>query len=178
MFSRQSDGSDLSADFLAFPIVVGSIQIWVLIWVVPALVDFDVVRNRLPPSCFASRPLRGAGLAVFAHNSPCLRMSELHPKTAKPPLLRHQFRRRVRHRFRLERNRPWPKANLKLVAALSWFRRGKVVPTNRCCASVVVAPAPARGQRQLVFQARVPQPPTSSTRWSPSAWRAARGLPK
>jgi hypothetical protein len=68
MFSRQFDGSDLSADFFAFPIVVvSSVQIRFLIRVVPVAVDFDVVRNPLEttPELLCISTPEGCGLGSF-----------------------------------------------------------------------------------------------------------------
>jgi hypothetical protein len=67
MFSRHSDGSNLSTDFLAFPIVVGSVQIRFLIRVVPVVMDFEVVRNRLEttPELLRTSTPEGCGLGNF-----------------------------------------------------------------------------------------------------------------
>lgn len=86
--------------------------------------DFWTVGNLLKttPSHFAPRPLRGVGLAISGHNSPCLCMSELHPKTAKPPLVRHDFRTRVRLDFGTEEIALPLETNMELKTALIWFR--------------------------------------------------------
>lgn len=57
------------------------------------------IYGKPPPSHSAARPLRGWGLSVLGRNTPCLRMSVLRPKTAKPPLVRHTVRTRDRHDF-------------------------------------------------------------------------------
>ncbi len=122
-------------------------------------------------------PLRGWGLAVSVYNSPCLRMSELQPKTAKPPLVRHAARTRDRHDFgtleiricmySVEKNshESWPPR----VGS----RGCRSLPTNRCCAAFIVIPAPARGRLRCPHRegmdsagslAGVPQPTTGSPR--------------
>lgn len=89
-------------------------------------------------------------MSVSVYNSPCLRMSELQPKTAKPPLVRHAVRTRDRHDFgtleiRIDlrssgRNsdESWP--------PLSGF--GDVVRShkNRRYSGAIMIPAPARGR--------------------------------
>lgn len=134
-----------------------------------------------PPSHSAARPLRGWGLAVLGRNTPCLRMSVLRPKTAKPPLVRHAVWTRERHDFGMLEIRICV-CSVEENSHQSWSlllgpRGCRPLPANRRCATSIVIPAPARGRlrcppREGVdsagLLAGVPQPPTGSPRIHPS----------